>query len=244
MGCVYRPKGRAIWMVKWRDLSGKLHVESSKSEKKEVAKRILRDKEHLTDQGVLVTPDVGKLKLGEAVKLPACPNRGLFDFTEITETCQRPQNVLDSDAASALVNEVTGQQVMVKYEIAVELPRARCPDWFDIDCLFYGHLVNGRLVSVFVHPRGLDRQEQVAAALKQKYKGCVLNGWYEFKNDVTGDQVWGMDLTCRQTGINVTYKGYTGGGNPGNGGLLIETDAMSRQRNAAEKARVEKKQAL
>ncbi|MGQ0384244.1 MAG: hypothetical protein ACT4UP_06145 [Gammaproteobacteria bacterium] len=184
------------------------------------------------------------LKLGEAVTLPACPHGGFLGLAEVTETCQRPQNVLDSDAASAMANEVTGQQVLVPYEIAVALPRARCPDWFDIDCLFYGHLVDGRLVSVFVNSRGLDRQDQVAAALKQKYKGCVLNGWHEFKNDVTGDEVRGMDLSCRQAGINVTFKGYTGGGNPGNGGLLIETDAMTRQRNAAEKTRVNQKQAL
>jgi hypothetical protein len=52
MGCVYRPKGRKTWMIKWRDLNGKRHVVSSKSDKKEVAKRILRDKEHKTDQGV------------------------------------------------------------------------------------------------------------------------------------------------------------------------------------------------
>jgi hypothetical protein len=184
------------------------------------------------------------LQLGEAVKLPACPNRGFLDFTEITETCQRPQNVLDSDGASAILNEVTGQQILVPFEIAVELPRARCPDWFDIDCLFYAHVVDGRLVAVLVHPRGLGKQDQVAAALKQKYKSCVLNGWYEFKNDVTGDQARGMDLTCKQAGINVMFKGYTGGGNPGNGGLLIETDAFTRQRNAAEKARVGQKQAL
>ena len=184
------------------------------------------------------------LKLGEAVTLPACPNRGFFDFAEITETCQRPQNVLDSDAASAMANDATGQQVLLTYEIAVELPRARCPDWFGIDCLFYGHLVGGRLVSVVVHPVGLLKQEQVAALLKQKYKGCVLNGWYEFKNDVSGDKARGMDLTCKQAGINVTYKGYTGGGNPGNGVLLIETDAMTRQRNATEKARVDEKQTL
>jgi hypothetical protein len=184
------------------------------------------------------------LKLGEPVTLPACPGGGFLNFVEITETCQRPQGVLDSDAASAMANEVTGQQVLVPYEISVELPRTRCPDWFDIDCLFYGHVVDGRLVSVFVHPRGLGKQEQVAAVLKQKYKGCVLNGWYEFKNDVTGDKARGMDLTCKQAGIDVTFKGYTGGGNPGNGGLLIETDAMTRQRNAAEKARLNEKQTL
>lgn len=182
------------------------------------------------------------LKFGEAVRLPACP--GFFEFAEITETCQRQQNVLDSDGASAMANEVTGQQVLVPYEIAVVLPRARCPDWFDIDCLFYGHLVDGRLVSVFVHPHGLNKQNEVAAALKQKYKGCILNGWYEFKNDVTGDLARGMNLTCKQAGIHVTFKGYTGGGNPGHGGLLIETDAMTRQRNAAEKARIGQKQTL
>jgi integrase len=69
MGCVYRPKGRKTWMIKWRDLNGKRHVVSSKSDKKEVAKRILRDKEHKTDQGMLVTPEMGKLKFSEGVKL-------------------------------------------------------------------------------------------------------------------------------------------------------------------------------
>lgn len=184
------------------------------------------------------------LKLGEAVTLPACPNGGFFGSGEVSETCQRPQVGIYSDAASAMVNEVTGQRILVPYEITVELPRASCPDWFDIDCLFYGHIVDGRLVSVFVHPRGLGKQEQVAAVLKQKYKGCVLNGWYEFKNDVTGDKARGMDLVCKQAGITVMFKGYTGGGNPGNGGLLIETDAMTRQRNAAEKARIGEKQTL
>jgi hypothetical protein len=183
------------------------------------------------------------LQLGEVVKLPACPNRD-FDFTGITETCQRPQNTIDIGGTAGLINEVTGQNIPLTFEIAVELPRTRCPDWFDIDCLFYGHLVDGRLVAVFVHPRGLDKQAEIAAMLKQKYKGCVLNGWYDFKNDVTGDVVKGQDMTCRQAGLNVTFKGYTGGGNPGNGGLLIETDALTRQRNAAEKARVDKKQAL
>jgi hypothetical protein len=208
----------------------------------------VRAKEHVESvqraKAAGIDTTVFGLKLGEAVTLPACPSGGFFGAAEVTETCQRPQTVLDSDAASAMANEVTGQQVLVTYEISINLPRARCPDWFDIDCLFYGHLVDGRLVSVFVHPRGLGKQEQVAAVLKQKYKGCVLNGWYEFKNDVSGDQARGMDLTCKQAGITVMFKGYTGGGNPGNGGLLIETDAMTRQRNAAEKARVGEKQTL
>ena len=69
MGCIYRPKGRLIWMVKYRSLDGRIRYESSKSTKKEVAKRLLRDRDHASDQGVLVTPDVGKLTFGESVKL-------------------------------------------------------------------------------------------------------------------------------------------------------------------------------
>lgn len=69
MGCVYRPKGRKVWMIKYRSLDGKRHVESSGSTKKRVAEIKLRDKEHATDQGVLITPDVGKLKFSEAVEI-------------------------------------------------------------------------------------------------------------------------------------------------------------------------------
>jgi hypothetical protein len=43
--------------------------ESSGTDDKEAAKKILRRKDHLTDSGVLVTPEVGKLTLSEAVKL-------------------------------------------------------------------------------------------------------------------------------------------------------------------------------
>lgn len=69
MGCVYRAAGRKVWMLKYRDLSGKSHRESSGTADKEEAKKRLRKKDHLTDQGVLVTPELGKLKFSEAVKL-------------------------------------------------------------------------------------------------------------------------------------------------------------------------------
>jgi integrase len=69
MGCVYRAKGRKVWMLKYRDVSGKSHRESSGTTDKEAAKRVLRKKDSLTDQGVLVTPDVGKLKFAEAVQM-------------------------------------------------------------------------------------------------------------------------------------------------------------------------------
>jgi hypothetical protein len=69
-GCVYRPKGRKHWMVKWRDLNGRIHRVSSHSKLKTDAQRLLRDKEHKTDQGVLITPEVGKITFGEGVKAP------------------------------------------------------------------------------------------------------------------------------------------------------------------------------
>ena len=69
MGCVYRAAGRKVWMLKYRDLSGKTHRESSGTTDKEAAKKVLRRKDHLTDSGVLVTPEVGKLKFSEGVKL-------------------------------------------------------------------------------------------------------------------------------------------------------------------------------
>ena len=69
MGCVYRPKGRSIWMIKYRSLDGRLHRESSKSTKKSVAQRLLRDRDHAKDQRVLVTPEVGKLTFAEAVTI-------------------------------------------------------------------------------------------------------------------------------------------------------------------------------
>lgn len=69
MGCVYRPKGRKQWMVKWRDLNGVIHRVSSRSKLKTDAQRLLRDREHKTDQGVLITPEVGKITFGDGVQL-------------------------------------------------------------------------------------------------------------------------------------------------------------------------------
>jgi integrase len=69
MGCVFRAPDRNVWMIKYRDLNGKTHRESSGTTDKEAAKKILRKKDSLTDQGVLVTPEVGKLKFSEGVKL-------------------------------------------------------------------------------------------------------------------------------------------------------------------------------
>lgn len=69
MGSVYRPKGRKVWMIKYRSLDGRLRRESSKSTLKTVAQKLLRDRDHAKDQGVLVTPEVGKLTFAEAVAI-------------------------------------------------------------------------------------------------------------------------------------------------------------------------------
>jgi integrase len=69
MGCVYRQKNRPTWWIKYRDIHGKMRYESSKSAKKEVAKRQLRDRMHNIDKGVPVTPEVTKLKFHEAVTI-------------------------------------------------------------------------------------------------------------------------------------------------------------------------------
>jgi hypothetical protein len=45
-------------------------------------------------------------------------------------------------------------------------------------------------------------------------------------------------------GINAYFKGYTGGQRDGVGSILIETDAVTREREAAEKARQDAKQQL
>ena len=46
-------------MLKYRDISGKLHRESSKSRLKSVAEKMLREREVKKDQGILMTPEVG-----------------------------------------------------------------------------------------------------------------------------------------------------------------------------------------
>src|SRR5262249_53885716 len=69
MGCVYRAQGRLTWMLKYRDVTGQVHRESSGTEDQQEAKRRLREKDHHTDQGVLITPEVGKVTLTDGLTL-------------------------------------------------------------------------------------------------------------------------------------------------------------------------------
>src|SRR3954471_6752478 len=65
MGTVFRQNGRATWMIKyWRN--GKPIFESSGSEDKTEARKVLRARETDIDKGLPVSAKVGKLRFEEA----------------------------------------------------------------------------------------------------------------------------------------------------------------------------------
>lgn len=65
MGCVFRPKDRNVWWVKYRR-AGKTYYESSKSTRKGDATDLLRLREGDIAHGKPVTPKIGKLTFEEA----------------------------------------------------------------------------------------------------------------------------------------------------------------------------------
>lgn len=56
-----------IWWIKYQ-VGGRPQCVSSGSEKKEDAKKLLREREHLVDKGVAVTPAIGKLTFDDAAE--------------------------------------------------------------------------------------------------------------------------------------------------------------------------------
>src|SRR4030095_10783109 len=68
-------------MMSYRDLSGKLHRESSGTDDYEDAKRRLRQKDHSTDCGMLITPDVGKVTVSDGLTLLVNHHRALDQET-------------------------------------------------------------------------------------------------------------------------------------------------------------------
>jgi integrase len=68
MGSVFRVNKKCrFWYVKYKGADGRWYCESSRCDTKEAAKKVLRAKERQIDDGVPVTPAVGKLTLEEAV---------------------------------------------------------------------------------------------------------------------------------------------------------------------------------
>ena len=185
------------------------------------------------------------LRLGEPVTLPLCPESGLFGpilSAGVTETCIRNDQELMALAREMSI-ALTGQDVPVSFDLTIDMPSDKCPDWLS-GCSIQGHLVDGKLVSVLVLTTGLNVQDEVAAALLKKYKDSTTRGTYHWVNDVTGDEVDSHDIYWDLTGVNVHFRGYTGGQRDGVGSILIETDAVTRDREAAEKARQQEKQQL
>lgn len=66
MGCVYS-RGAIKW-IKYRGVDGRLHYESSGSEKVKVAERLLKLREGDIEHGVPVTPKIGRVTFNEAAE--------------------------------------------------------------------------------------------------------------------------------------------------------------------------------
>ena len=65
MGTVYRQQGRHNWMIKYYR-SGRAIVESSGTDDKTIAKKLLRKRETAIDDGLPLGPKVGKIRFEEA----------------------------------------------------------------------------------------------------------------------------------------------------------------------------------
>jgi hypothetical protein len=185
------------------------------------------------------------LTLGQPVSLPVCEERSLFGIfgPDIRETCivnNVEVNALTEDIAALLGS--TASEAAIPYDLTVQMPRTRCPDWV-AGCTFTGHLSNGRLTAVYVPTTGLDKQKDIGAALTQKYKNPTQSFWKEWTN-AAGGKVYALNMIWRLQGLNVTFQGYNGGDRNANGSLLIETDAITREREQLEKAKQDAKQKL
>src|SRR6266545_3124793 len=67
MGSVYRPNPACrFWYLKYKTITGKWVVESSRLERKEDAKKELKKKEGKIEEGIDITPAIGKLTLDDA----------------------------------------------------------------------------------------------------------------------------------------------------------------------------------
>ena len=185
------------------------------------------------------------LTLGQPVSLPLCPERSLLGIfgPDISQTCV--VNNVELNALAADINALLGTaatEPTILYDLTVQMPTARCPDWV-AGCTFTGHLSNGRLTAVYVPTTGLNKQKDIGAALTQKYKNPNQSSWKEWSNEA-GTKVYGLNMTWHLQGLNVTFQGYNGGDRNANGSLLIETDAITREREQLEKTKQDAKQKL
>ena len=187
------------------------------------------------------------LALGQPMRLPQCPQQSLLNLfgPEITAACVL--NDTSTADAAALVNSLipgagAGEDTERPFKTSIVMPPSKCPDWMS-GCGYRVWLVDGRVVGASVVTAGLDKQKDVAVALTQKYKAVSQTSWKEWTNDA-GNKVFGLEMTWHLPGLDVTFEGYNGGSRPGAGSILIQTDALTRQRAQKEKARQDETQKL
>ncbi len=186
------------------------------------------------------------LALGEPLRLPQCPAQPLIGVfgAGVSTTCIR------SDKMTAGVESMIGSleslgtrgTTAIPYDATILMPAAKCPSWVTL-CQYRVHLVDGRVVAVFMDTHGIAVQKDVAAALTQKYKGASKSGWKEWTNNA-GKKLLGLEMSWNLPGLTVNFEGYVGGSRDATGSLLIETDAITRARAQQEKAQQAEKEKL
>jgi hypothetical protein len=179
------------------------------------------------------------LQLGDLVRLPVCPQESFFGDLfgpGIQATCKK------AGSAFPVATAIGGTATSMSFDIAVEMPRANCPDWMS-GCVFYGQLSEGHLADVLIVTNGLSVQTTVGATLKAKYGNSATVAWNEFSN-TAGSKVNALSMKWTLPGLVVTFIGYDGGAANAAGSILIETDAVTRDRELKEKQRQDQKQKL
>ena len=189
------------------------------------------------------------LTLGEPVRLPACPAQSIFNILGpgIETTCiwnEDPLGVAeDITKLFGVTPNADGTRNASMYDLVIAMPPAKCPDWV-AQCQFRVQLSGGRLSAVFILTTGLEVQNDVGAALTQKYKKPTQTSYKRWVNDKTGDTVMSLNMSWNLPGLNVTLEGYPGGTREAFGSVTIEADAITRQRAQEEKAKQDQKQKL
>lgn len=67
MGSIYRPQGRTHWVIKYK-VGGQWEIESTHTDDRDEAARLLRDRESARDKGVPVSPAMGRVRWEDAVE--------------------------------------------------------------------------------------------------------------------------------------------------------------------------------
>jgi hypothetical protein len=155
---------------------------------------------------------------------------------DVSAMCKKAEDSLSG------FTSVVGTEAVLPWELVVAIPKASCPSWV-ANCKFFGHLTDGRLDAVLMMTTGLAVQKDVGATLQQKYGKTAAMLWKTYTNDQNAS-VQGLEMSWALPGLDVTFKGYSGGARDSNGSVLIETDAIARAVEQKDKEQQAKKQQL